>query len=333
MEAPNDLLEKYFQNKTTADETRKVLTWFSTDEGQRYLSNRLDQDFEKIEDTNVVFLSSGNSADVLKKIYAGDQRSNKDEEGRQRSFPMRAFLKVAAVLVLGLVVGSYFFLRDQSITYTTKFGEKKTVVLPDNSKVTLNGNTTLTISGQWTAESKREVWMEGEAFFSVVHTKNHASFIVYTSDNFNAQVLGTEFNVLSRNNMTKVVLERGKVQLNFTNKGKKSNLTMRPGDLVEYDKSSSFLIKKHIEPVVVTSWKDQSMVFDKISVRTLADMLKNTYGTEIIIEDPTILDKEISGKVPNQSLNSLLKGLAEILEVELVQENGLVYFNKRQNKN
>jgi ferric-dicitrate binding protein FerR (iron transport regulator) len=70
--------------------------------------------------------------------------------------------------------------------------------LPDNSTVILNANSSLRYQENWEAELLREVWVDGEAFFSVVHTHNHQRFRVNVTDDLKVEVLGTEFNVKDR---------------------------------------------------------------------------------------------------------------------------------------
>ncbi len=78
--------------------------------------------------------------------------------------------RAAAVVLIGLCSGLlYYFIRpDQDQTYHTRFGETATFILPDSSTVVLNGNTTLRYRAHWRPGKPREVWLAGEAFFSVL---------------------------------------------------------------------------------------------------------------------------------------------------------------------
>lgn len=323
MDFTKDLVEKYFKNQASPDEVRKVLKWFKTAEGQNYLENRLDTDLEKMDDNTWLSIRPINTSKVLESIYQPSK-----EKTSTKPSGSKLYWKIAACLLLVVLSVGYLIFANQGITYETKYGEKKEIILPDNSKVILNGNSCLTISHSWNSESKREVWLKGEAFFSVFHTKNNNDFIVYTSDNFNIQVLGTEFNVVNRQNVTKVALERGHIQLNFSEKGKDSKLSMIPGELVEFNEKSAFLIKKETRVQNITSWKSTFMVFEQSTMEDVAEMLRDTYGLTLIVSDPSIMDHRITGTVPNQNLDLFLKGLMEILEVKITREENLLYLNK-----
>ncbi len=59
-----------------------------------------------------------------------------------------------------------------------------------------------------------EVWLDGEGYFSIRRNPQgpHRSFIVHTSEG-NVEVLGTKFNVNTRDQQTNVVLEEGRINL------------------------------------------------------------------------------------------------------------------------
>ena len=123
------------------------------------------------------------------------------EDGKNRKvivFRNRlVWLKVAAALTLLLVAFAVYLNRQtHNHTYRTAFGESRRVLLPDGSLVTLNANSSLRVADRWGRRTEREVWLEGEAFFSVSKLKKAGSavkFTVHTHD-LNVEVRGTEFN-------------------------------------------------------------------------------------------------------------------------------------------
>ncbi len=164
----------------------------------------------------------------------------KNGEWQRQLFKSAAAL-VAGITLLGLV---YFYLiNDELTTYTTQLGETQHIVLPDSSTVILNANSTLSLSSNW--QHDREVWLTGEAYFSVQKQQEeilqdgnlqtwHIKFTVHTAD-VEVEVLGTRFNVNERSGTTKVVLNSGRVQLkNTTNE---DVMQMKPGDLVAFSKA------------------------------------------------------------------------------------------------
>src|SRR5690606_10326257 len=116
--------------------------------------------------------------------------------------------------------------------YLTSYGEIIEVILPDSSHVVMNGNSTMTMAKNWYSDRPREVYLDGETIFSVRKSKDHQKFIVHTSDDFNVEVLGTEFNVFARESKTRVVLNSGTVQLNINQSSLSDQVKLSPGDML-----------------------------------------------------------------------------------------------------
>jgi transmembrane sensor len=320
-----NLFEKYLKGQASHDETRKVLKWLKSEAGQQYASERMDRDFNDLDSEKMLLGDEPNPDKMLANIFYQPETSATPAKKHGK-----LFLKIAAsIALLTLASLAWLYYPTQQITYTTAYGEKKQIILPDNSVVTLNGNSTLRLDKKWRKNEKRNVWLTGEAFFDVIHTTNHNLFTVHTSDNFSIQVLGTEFNVLNRHDATKVELEEGRISLAIASQnGPSSSVVLKPGEVVEFDQRSSYLVKKETPIEHIASWKEEQMFFDQTSVQEISMMLENTYGLKLIIEDREILEQKISGSVPNRNIDSFLIGLAEVLNLKISREDNFIYLKK-----
>ncbi|HEY9256609.1 FecR domain-containing protein, partial [Chitinophaga sp.] len=82
----------------------------------------------------------------------------------------RRWLAAAAIALL--LIGSAGILTyTGNKTVTTGYGKTASIVLSDESRIILNANSTVTYAKHWWSGSRREVWLNGEAFFEVVHLK------------------------------------------------------------------------------------------------------------------------------------------------------------------
>src|SRR5690606_5892564 len=102
--------------------------------------------------------------------------------------------RTAAVFVL--LVGLLFLVRWMNRPldiYTTGYGERLTIQLPDESVIQLNSNSRLTWNRAWEKGGERVIDLAGEAFFDVKHL-NGLPFLVQTDDIF-VNVTGIQFNV------------------------------------------------------------------------------------------------------------------------------------------
>jgi ferric-dicitrate binding protein FerR (iron transport regulator) len=239
--------------------------------------------------------------------------------------------KVAAVFIGILIMAAALFYTSTNsvISYKTQYGETQTITLPDGSTVILNSNSRLSFSPRWDAQSPREIWLQGEAFFSVTHTKNHQKFLVHPSDNFQIEVVGTEFNVYQRRSATRVVLNAGKVKINIRNDEEEKEVEMKPGELVELSKNAEGYIKKKVNPQLFSAWTAQELIFSDTPVSEIFTLLEETYGLEIITTDKEIYKRKLSGSVPSDNLESLLFALSESLHYHILKQENRITFHKK----
>lgn len=218
-----------------------------------------------------------------------------------------------------LVIGTIFWsIQPTTIEYRTGYGETKEIILPDSSRVILNSNSKLTFEDNWEGQTAREIWLEGEAFFSVVHKEDHQPFKVLSSQNVAIEVLGTEFNVYNRAQETEVVLTSGLVTLSFPVKEKEGKILMNPGELVEF-KESKFQRKK-VNTSLYTSWKDKVLHLDETSLGEIIKMAKNNYGIDVEIEDKSILAQTASGSMPLGDADNFMDQISKVFSIEIQKE-------------
>lgn len=232
---------------------------------------------------------------------------------------------VAAAVALTLLSGGWFA-RDhvRYEIYTTNFGQIQRLVLPDGSKVVLNANSTLRVPRFGFGKTTREVYMTGEADFSITHTSTHQKFIVHTEKNFDVEVLGTEFNVYARPRRSRVVLNKGKVKLHYLKGTETDQIVMRPGDLVTFDAPGRASVKKTMNPANYSAWKAHRFVFENESLREVCDLFEDNFGLKIRIPDSTLAAQTISGSFT--ALNA-----EELFEI-LADDSGLSYSRSEDGK-
>ena len=122
----------------------------------------------------------------------------------------KPFLRIAAILAICL--GSFYYTTTLDTNIATKFAEKENIVLPDNSQVKLNAKSTLAFNkNSW--KDNRNLDLTGEAYFKVA---KGSKFTVHTSVG-DISVLGTEFNINTRNNLFEVICYEGSVKVAHAN--------------------------------------------------------------------------------------------------------------------
>lgn len=222
---------------------------------------------------------------------------------------------VAAVLLVG------YLTRDAVLhrTVVTGYGEVRSVVLPDGSRVTLNANSRLRLPRFGFGRSARNVTLQGEAEFDVAHTRNHQRFTVTTADGIEVVVLGTEFVVSSRARGTRVVLSRGKVQLHYARRNQARTLVMHPGDWVSLPADSLprqgriRLGRIRLQPPAVV-WKEHRYEFSRTPVAEVAHLLEDNFGLKVRLA-PELAQRTVTGRFHARSGDELLLALTELFDI------------------
>ncbi|MEL7002626.1 MAG: FecR domain-containing protein [Bacteroidota bacterium] len=237
---------------------------------------------------------------------------------------------VAAAIILFVVSLVVFNIDPQDIiTHTTAYGETKVITLPDQSTVTLNANSTLRYTTDWENTDTREVWLEGEGFFDiekVVHAELldsivYKRFLVY-SGALNVEVLGTTFNINNRKEAPKVVLSTGKIALEIPDSEDTTKLLMKPGDFVKYVSATRQLVKKEVDPIKFTSWKENKLYFEDTSLSEVAEIIEDNYGMQVVFEKNELKNIKLTGTMSTTSLQTFIDVLSESIDKNIVASKG-----------
>ena len=154
------------------------------------------------------------SDDVLiaqRRVWKKIQDNTSDNAIKNTVFSMwklKMALGAVAAAVLLVFVAYSEFTSDYDNDIRTSLAEVQQISLPDGSQVKINAGSRL----QYNAENwneTREVYLRGEAFFDV---RRGSKFSVKTNDGTVA-VLGTSFNIYTRDHIMEVICRTGKVSV------------------------------------------------------------------------------------------------------------------------
>jgi transmembrane sensor len=166
-------------------------------------------------------------------------------------------------------------------TLVVPYGRRADVLLADGSRVWLNSGSRLVYPNAFKG-SKREVYLQGEAFFEVSHNKKQP-FHVYVKD-VDVKVLGTSFNVRAypdEKNL-KTTLVTGSVELSAEQN--KNVARLAPGRMAIYEKGSQFNIH-NVNTEIQTSWKSGYLYLRNEPLQNLLKTLERYYNVPVVLED------------------------------------------------
>jgi len=248
------------------------------------------------------------------RIKSDFEKSESHRPGRKK------YYWVAAAAIAGIVITSIFFVkRQQTIEYYTAFGETKKITLPDNSTVILNANSRIAYTNNWHTSTVREVSLEGEAYFSVVHKKDHQPFRVAVDNGVDVEVLGTTFNIYHRTIDTRVVLNTGKIRLTVPD-DRAHKILMNPGDLVQLKKNN--IIKRKVNARQYMAWTEHKIILDETTLADMVRLAQDNYGVTVDVTPQALLEQTVSGSMPSSdNAADFVAHVARIFQLKLKTEN------------
>jgi transmembrane sensor len=251
--------------------------------------------------------------------------------GRRR---WMAAASLTLLITLGGLLFYYSWYKGQVMVQTSK-GERRALLLPDSTQITLNENSTLRYPRYWNSNAVRRVQLTGEAFFEVKHLnrdtrhiQNKERFIVNTSDLF-IEVLGTRFNVRNRNNQTRVALVSGRILV-----GRKLEegrpLQLQPGEVIQYDPASGSLQKQQTDPALQYAWKDRMITLHNTTVNDIIATTEDIFDCRIILDDPLMGKRKIDGAIPLRSDTNVVFILSNILHANISRDGNAWILKTKQ---
>lgn len=316
------ILVNHFSGNATPLQRKLIEEWLAEPDNVEYYYECLNE----WENNNAQFVANDTLA--LKRVIA---TKNKEEKIKQSESTIRMFgRRFAVAAIILLVVGVSLFLGKDAIIYKsieTTYGEIKQVTLPDGSIVTLNANSEIRFSRFNFSTKTREVMLNGEADFSVVHTKSNQKFIVKTDNNLHVTVLGTQFSVYARNTNDRVVLRKGKVELDYVSDDKRSKqLILRPGDVFTQKIGGGDTLAHITDTEKEVIWKTHDFLFESTSLSEIATMLKDNFGINARFQNQALASRKISGSFHAEKAEELVDAISQLLDINYKIRNNVVYF-------
>lgn len=187
------------------------------------------------------------------------------------------YLKIAASLcIIALAALTLYNLQDVNVL--TGRGEHQLITLPDQSTVLLNAGSTLQYNTFLFAFT-RKLHFTGEGLFSVVK----GSRFKVVSPQGAVEVLGTQFNILSRKNTYEVACLEGKVKV--------TNLTNTSRVILTSGLNTALMNKNLKQPEAfkseITAWQNGEFYFENSPLSEVLTTLELQYDIKIHFDGPS----------------------------------------------
>lgn len=334
----NELRNNNFED-LILDETFREYVEATNEESVNFWSNWIQDHPEKADDvrkakTILITLLANRRIEItvdkdesLKRLMKEINKMPKDGGSRINfsSFWMRA----ASVIILAIAFAWFWQMISgnrknpaQKIVYNeiiVPVGEKAQAILSDGTHVWINSGSRFKYPVAF-GQNSRDVSLQGEAYFDV-KKRGKSTFTVNTHD-VRVVVLGTAFNVKAypEDMKTQTTVVRGLVRVESREKGIDPVL-IRPNQMAVLKSSSpseasklkpikSLKIENKVNTVVITSWKDQMLVFADETFEDIAIKMERWFNMKIRIEDNLLKHERYTGKfVHNETVYEVLEAI------------------------
>lgn|SRR5690606_15676902 len=254
-------------------------------------------------------------AEQKDKIFNSEQHRNQIHKSilrrvKNRIHPQRNRYWMAAGISIILAAGISFLLSSsldaspEMVTISARDNQSKTIVLQDGSKITLNQNSVLEFSEQF-SDTMRSVKLQGEAYFKVVHDSKRP-FKVY-AQGIVTKVLGTEFNIEAQDQKSSVALISGSVQVS----GLGVSEILKKNQKIEFDYRTNQVERKNFEPQLELFWLHQELVFKDEPLGEIVKTLEREFEVVLTIEDESLSNMVITGTFKGKGLSAILLALSK----------------------
>ncbi|TDB67320.1 FecR family protein [Arundinibacter roseus] len=315
------LLFDFFEGKTTCVQRKLVEEWLGSSSAHEELFYQHLDEWER--KCPQFYPDAERARQTYDELLHGRLSAVKSVEFSPLPRPRtgRVWALRLAVAASVLLVGYFFRSNLLFRSYESASGESYAFALPDGSQVTLNANSCLRVPRFTFGHPLREVQLSGEAEFSVTHTKDHTPFRVVMDDQYQIDVLGTEFTAYSRERGKRVYLKEGKVKLNLP---KGEQIYLKPGHCFSASPDGDFSVSIPEQPQALIAWKEQSFYFDNTLLSEVAEQIKERFSVTVRIRDSALANRRIGGMYRAKNADELLSILSELLEMTITKKSDYI---------
>ncbi|WP_338813781.1 FecR family protein [Bernardetia sp. Wsw4-3y2] len=258
--------------------------------------------------------------------------------------------KIAAVLILGLGLGWWINSIQNNSNSLASSNQiivhqhsDTPLVLPDGSKIWLNKNATVSYSndfGTFETTQKRNLKLEGEAFFDIARDEKHP-FMIDIEGKAEVEVLGTSFNINPSNEKIEVTVASGKVSFknnsvfknDNTDSSEQTSILLTKGEKgILYEKTKNHpdslptLVRfERNDDVNYLAWLNHRLVFENMQMQEVVNKVENYYNIRLKLENPSLKECRFTGTFDQTPLNDVLETLSFGANLQIKKSDSTTY--------
>jgi transmembrane sensor len=184
--------------------------------------------------------------------------------------------------------------------FSTGPREAVTIRLGDRTIVRLGPSSLLQVDG---TGGKRNVWLEGDAFFAVAHHPD-APFTVRTPSG-TATALGTRFDVSARQKDLRLVVVDGRVRVE-AGAAQQYVEELGPKQMVQVVDTGRMFVSEVPDVYAVLEWMEGALVFQSTPLGSVVMELERRYGLPVSLVDSALMNRTITAWFTDEPLERVV---------------------------
>lgn len=253
--------------------------------------------------------------------------------------PIYQLIRVAAIFLVAALIGIFAYKQvspvetstDEPVLQeiTTAMGQRVNLTLSDGTKVILNADSKMELPKVFEA-NKREVSLEGEAYFNVAKNPDKP-FLIHTSGS-TTRVLGTSFSISAypEEYQIRVAVEEGRVSFETNTVVAAKQATLNGLEVARYNFKTEQLLTDSIDDLeLYLGWTKGYLKFRKTAMRSVAKDMERRFGVDVVFEDPAIEAMLLTAHLKSRSIRNVLDVISMSLDLGYeLQENRVTFYNR-----
>jgi transmembrane sensor len=214
-------------------------------------------------------------------------------------------------------------------TLTVPYGKRFELKLSDGTHIYLNAGTSLKYPVKFLKGKKRQVFLNGEAFFDVTKDANHP-FIV-NMNNVGIKVFGTKFNASSypESESINTVLVEGSVSIFNNNKvyNEKTASILNPGYIASWNKFNKKVSIEKADIEMHTAWIDGRILFRHLPFKNIIKQLERHYDVTIMNNNKKLDEEFFTASFDIETIEQVLETFHKNYNLNYSKINNQIIIN------
>jgi transmembrane sensor len=316
----DEIIDREQRGQATPAEVRQIAEWRRASLANEHEYRRL---VKLLSVAHTLPMGAAGPPPTAAALLAKQRPSLPEDRPKHRWLPWTIPLAAAAGLAAGFIVPRASPPRASSLgvaDISTGAAEMTTVQLGDGSVVRLAPASHLRVAS---SDSAREVTLDGRAFFVVAKMPDRP-FVVHTPAG-NARVLGTRFELSTRDKDLRLVVVEGRVALTAgTNRvevsggeqsGVRDQQTLKPTPVADAGK--------------MEQWVGKFLVFQSTPLRDAAREIERVYGTRVTVTDSVLARQTVQAAFTDRPLAQVVDEVCSLVNARCETRSNEVVISRR----